>query len=123
MSTIADNIKAGDWKGEKHVPFISAPDSANADEVIQIRAKVGEEIAHPNTVEHFIAWIDLYFVPDGGLATHLGRYEFTAHGEGPVLAEPSVTVDVKLSKSGTLKAMSYCNIHGLWESEKAIAIS
>lgn len=52
----------------------------------------------------------------------IGSYEFTAHGEhvggpntGPAYSEPCVTAKVKLNKSGTLLAMSYCNIHGLWE--------
>ena len=29
---------------------------------------------------------------------------------------------VKLSKPGTFLALSYCNIHGFWESEKAVAV-
>ena len=29
---------------------------------------------------------------------------------------------MKTAKSGTLLAMSYCNIHGLWQSSKAIAV-
>ncbi|MBC7235996.1 MAG: Neelaredoxin, partial [Chloroflexi bacterium] len=29
---------------------------------------------------------------------------------------------VKIDKKGTLYALSSCNIHGLWESEKAIDV-
>ena len=115
---IENIVQSGDWKGEKHVPAIIAPESFEAGESIKIKAHVGEEIAHPNTLEHNIKWIKLFFVPEGAkLAVELGSYEFAAHGESEIFAEPSVEVSVKLPKSGKLYALSYCNIHGLWENE------
>ena len=30
--------------------------------------------------------------------------------------------NLKLAKSGTLQAVSYCNIHGVWQSSKAIKV-
>jgi len=32
-------------------------------------------------------------------------------------------VTLKVSKPGTLYASSFCNIHGLWQSEKALKLA
>ena len=129
MSTLASVIKTADWKAEKHVPVITAPDSVMAGERVAIDLEVGKEIAHPNTVEHHIVWIKLYFVAEGSaLPTEVGRIEFTTHGEaataneGFVHAESAGTINASFKKSGKLIAVSYCNIHGLWESEKDIVV-
>lgn len=121
---IHDLIKTGDWKGEKHVPVITCPDTVAAGQVLTVELSVGKEIAHPNTLEHYIKWIKLYFVAEGTqLPIEVAELNFIAHGEGQVLAQPTGTVTVSLPKSGKLVAVSYCNIHGLWESEKAITVA
>ena len=88
---------------------------------------MGKEIGHPNTTEHFIAWIAVYFKPESGNLVNLGRFEYLAHGEsvkganeGPAYCEPYSTFKTKLKEPGKLIAVSYCNIHGLWESEKEV---
>lgn len=128
---IADGIQTADWKAEKHAPVIECPDTVKSGEKFSIAASVGKEIPHPNTTEHFISWIQVYFRPEGEKFTiQLADSQFTAHGasakganEGSAFTEPAVTVDVKLKTSGTIQALSYCNIHGLWESEKKISVS
>lgn len=124
-----DVFKSADWKTEKHVPVIEAPANVKAGEKFTVEVTVGKEIAHPNTTEHHIRWIRLYFKPESGNIFDLGLFEFNAHGEstegankGPAYVEPSATVVVKLNASGTLMAESYCNIHGLWESSKEISV-
>ena len=118
---IGDLIQSGDWKGEKHVPVIDAPAAVKAGEVAHVKLCVGAEIAHPNTPEHFIAWIKLYFKPAGGkFAVELGELNFNMHGETAV--EPKGCLHVKLKESGTLIAVSYCNLNGLWESSAEIAV-
>jgi len=127
---IADGIQTADWNAEKHAPVIECPASAGVNERITISASVGKEIAHPNTTEHYISWIQIFYKPEGEKFTvHLADAKFTAHAEsaagtneGSALSEPAVSVDVKLKKSGTIIALSYCNIHGLWESEQKITI-
>jgi superoxide reductase len=127
---IADLFQSEDWKKEKHVPVIECPDVVEADHLFDVTASVGKEIAHPNTTEHHIRWIQLFFKPDGDkFAYQVGNFEFTAHGEsvagtneGPVYTNHSVTASLKIKKPGTLIAASYCNIHGFWESSKAIKI-
>jgi superoxide reductase len=127
---LGNYVQTGDWKGEKHVPVIEAPETAVSGEAVEVKLCVGREISHPNTPAHYIKWIKLYFVPDGGkFAAELANLAFDAHSDttdatkpGPALAEPFGSVKVKLSSSGTLIAQSYCNIHGLWESSKPIKI-
>ena len=124
------HLQTADWKKEKHVPVIEAPDQVKAGEVFEVKLSLGKEIAHPNTTEHHIRWITLYFYPEGGkYPFEVGHFEFNAHGEstdgpnqGPVYTHHQVVASLKLSKPGVLHALSLCNIHGLWESSKSIAV-
>lgn len=124
-------LKSEDWKKEKHVPVIDCPDSAKSGETFNITVSVGKEVSHPNTTEHHIRWIQVFFMPDGGKqAFQLANVEFTAHGEstdgpneGPAFTHHAATVSVQLKKPGTILAISLCNIHGLWENSKAIKVA
>lgn len=130
MAKFGDLLQEADWKSEKHAPVIEAPDTAKAGEGVTISASVGKEIAHPNTTEHHIVWIELHFKPDSDKFSHqLSVNRFTAHGEsaaganqGAAFTEPACQTTVKLTESGTLFATSYCNIHGLWENQKRIEV-
>jgi len=127
---LGDLIRSGDYKGEKHVPVIELPDSVQAGEPFPVTVSVGKEVPHPNTTEHFIAWIDLFFQPaSGGFPFHVGHFDFRAHGEsakgpnqGPVYAHPSVTFSVQVDQPGAFTALSMCNIHGLWESSATVEL-
>jgi len=118
---IGETIRSGDWKGEKHVPVI---EYEREGDLVKVKVQVGKEIPHPNTTEHHIRYIELYFLPEGeNFVYHVGRAEFTAHGEstnGPntsdVYTEPIAYFVLKTKKKGKLYALSYCNIHGLWEN-------
>ncbi len=131
MKDLGELLKSADWKAEKHVPVIECPDSAAAGQAVKVVATVGKEIAHPNTTAHHISWIELYFLPDGGQFPYqIGKAEFSAHGasaEGAdtsgVYTDPSVTVSFKTQKPGTIMALSYCNIHGLWKNARELKIS
>lgn len=130
MADFKDLFQSADWKKEKHVPVIDSPDKGKKGEWIKITLCVGKEIAHPNTTEHHIRWIAVFFLPDGEKFPYqLGKFEFDSHGEsaaGPnmstVYAHPEVTATFKTDKSGTIFASSYCNIHGLWQSLKKLDI-
>lgn len=127
---LKDLFKEADWKAEKHVPVIEAPDRIKRDEEVRITVSVGKQIPHPNTTEHHIRWIEVYFLPKGEKFPYqIGRFEFNAHGEstqGPntstVYTQPLVIIGFKTEKSGTLFASAYCNIHGLWESSKDLNV-
>lgn len=130
MKDFAELFKSADWKSEKHAPVIECPDKIAAGEVVNITASVGKEIVHPNTTAHFISWIELYFLPEGGQFPYqIGRADFSAHGasaEGAdssgVYTEPFIAIRFKTEKPGTIYATSYCNIHGLWKSAKEITV-
>lgn len=120
--SIGEFVKSADFKSEKHVPVIVVPAGVKAGEAFEVEVSVGKEIPHPNTTEHFINWISLYFKAADGAIINLGRADFTAHGEsaaganeGAAHTDPFAVFKVKLEKEGTLFATSYCNIHGLWE--------
>ena len=126
-----DTIQTADWKSEKHVPVIEAPETVAAGEPFNVTVSVGKEIAHPNTTEHHIRWIDVYFKPEGDKFIYqVGHFEFDAHGEsakganeGPVHTDPIASLSMKVKSAGTLVAVSLCNIHGLWESSAEVKLA
>ena len=130
MKKFEEMFQKADWKSEKHVPVIEIPEKIKKEENIKITVSVGKEIPHPNTTEHHIAWIDIYFYPDGEkFPFHIGKFEFAAHGastEGSnrssIYTHPKVTFTIKTGKSGTILASSYCNIHGLWVNSTEIKL-
>lgn len=130
MSKMGELYQTADWKTEKHVPAIECPDSVKAEELFNVTVTLGKEVAHPNTTEHHIRWIQLYFKPDNDkFAYQVGNFEFCAHGEavaganqGPVYTHHMATAGMKIKSSGTLMATAFCNIHGLWENSKAIKV-
>ena len=127
---IGETIQSGDYKGEKHVPVIEAPEKVKAGESFFAKVSVGKEIPHPNKPEHHICWMQLFYKPtDGKFVIELAKFDYTAHAAsmdaaapGPAMTEPSSSALVKLAKSGTLIVQSYCNIHGLWESAQEIVV-
>jgi superoxide reductase len=131
MAKFGDLFQSEDWKKEKHVPVIECADSVKAGENFPITVSVGKEIAHPNTTEHHIRWIQVYYRPEGAkFGLQLVSVEFTAHGEavegpneGPACTHHSATVTANLKKPGTIYATSFCNIHGFWENSREIRVT
>lgn len=130
MDKIGDLFQSADWKKEKHVPVIDCPDSVAKDKVFEVKVSLGKEVAHPNTTAHHIRWIQLFFQPkEDKFPYQVGNFEFAAHGEhvdgadkGPVYTHHTVTASMKVMKPGVLHAISFCNIHGLWEYMKTIEV-
>jgi superoxide reductase len=130
MTKIGEQYQTADWKSEKHVPVIECPNEVTAGEMFDVSVTLGKEVAHPNTTEHHIRWIQLYFKPENDKFTYqVGNFEFNAHGEsvegadkGPVYTNHSAVGKMKISKAGTLLATAFCNIHGLWENSKTIKL-
>jgi superoxide reductase len=130
MGSMKDMLQGADWKTEKHVPVIEVLSKAKKGEVVKVTVTVGKEIAHPNTTEHHIRWLEVYFQPQGEKFPYqIARCEFAAHGEsaqGPnmstVYTQPQVVSTFKTDKSGVIVAVSYCNIHGVWENSAEITV-
>ena len=131
MPELKELLQTADWKTEKHVPVIELADKVKGGEFFRLTVSVGKQIAHPNTTEHHIRWIQLFFKPEGEkFIVQVGNFEFSAHGEsaaganeGSVHTHHSVTATLKISKPGVLVAASLCNIHGLWENTRSIALA
>lgn len=83
---------------EKHVPIIE-----NENGIINV--KVGIQ-AHPMTPEHRIEWVALF---------NGSRIEIQKLG---LTSDPVATFTNIKNEGGKLRAYSFCNIHGLWSSEK-----
>ena len=93
---ILDHVH-GTEGSEKHAPIIEA--NQNGTEV-----QVGLQL-HAMEPEHRIEWIAL---TDGE------RVEIQRLG----LSTPPVVKFSKMDGKGKLRAYAFCNIHGLWQSEK-----
>ena len=108
-----DQIKGADKEGkEKHVPFIEVSKCEECGDV-RVNVVVGKEVPHPNTVEHHIAWIQLYAVKDNGQMVHLATADL-----GPVVANPCSHFCINTDGLKTLIALEYCNLHGVWENSQ-----
>ena len=105
-------LKGAEAEGkEKHVPVIEVDKGKGREGVDVVRVVVGKEVPHPNTPEHHIAWIELYGVKESGQVVALGRAAF-----GPGYTNPNVRFQVPVVEFKAFCALSYCNIHGLWEN-------
>ena len=130
MAEFKDLFQTADWKKEKHVPAIESPEKCKKGESLKVMVTVGKEISHPNTTEHHIRWIGVYFLPDGEkFPFQIGKFEFASHGEsvqGPnmstVYTQPEVVCSFKTDKPGAIYASSYCNIHGIWQGMKKLSV-
>lgn len=130
MANLGDLMQSADWKTEKHVPVIEGLDKISKDQELKIEISVGKQIRHPNTTEHHIKFMEVYFLATGEKFPYqLARFDLNTHGEsvqGPntstIFAEPKVSVVFKTGKNGVIMAVAYCNIHGLWKSEKEIKV-
>lgn len=104
-------IKAANDEGsEKHVPDIEIDKGHKSGQDI-VRVVVGHDRLHPNTVEHHIAWIELYGVrKDNNRVITLGRAACA-----PVYSNPNVRFQInQIGDFESFHALAYCNIHGLW---------
>ena len=103
-------------KVESHTPKIVAPAEVRSGEPFELTVKVGP---HPNAVTHSIRRIELYFSEEGRAFNprHLATLIFE-----PGSAEPEAKLRIRLESSGVIHAVSYCNLHGLWEGRKEIKV-
>ncbi len=131
MGVIGSHIQSADWKAEKHVPVIEIKGPVRKGEPFEVQLSVGAEVAHPHTTEHHISYIQLYFKPEGEkFIKHLGSFNFEAHGEsteganaGSAKCEPRVIAAATVEKPGELIALSYCNLHGLWDNSEKVSLA
>lgn len=103
---------------EKHVPVIHAPETVKAGEFFPITIAIGEEVPHPNLAEHHIKWMQVFAHYEGSKnPVHIATFDWA-----PIFVDPKITFNMRLDKPATIYALSYCNIHGVWESSVKINV-
>lgn len=90
-----------EWKGEKHTPHIKIEKGNKV--TVDIGIEMGSP--HPMTKEHWIMWIELI------CKDNCYKRKFLKPGD-----QPKATFVVNSTEG--LSAREYCNLHGLWKSEK-----
>ncbi|MBS3956736.1 MAG: class II SORL domain-containing protein [Clostridiales bacterium] len=106
VNHIVDLDAASDFE-RKHTPFISAERDGDS---VRVTIVVGHYVSHPNQPDHFIQWIELY--ADGAPIVRVDL--------APVAASPDVSFVVSVPSGTTLRAVEYCNLHGLWAAEISV---
>ncbi len=106
LNHVTDLAGADDF-AKKHTPFIQTGDE---DGKTRIDVALGHYVAHPNQPDHFIQWIEV-LAGDNPIA----RFDLS-----PVATDPKVSVVVDLDAGTTVRAMAYCNLHGLWAAETVL---
>jgi len=108
----ADILKGAEAEGkEKHVPIIEIDKGRGREDVDIVRVVVGKDVPHPNTVEHHIAWVELYGVKKDGKVVDLGRAAFA-----PTYTNSNARFQVNVGEFKAFCALAYCNIHGVWQN-------
>ncbi len=130
MSKLGPLFQMEDGNRERHIPVIDCPDRVAAGKPFAINVTIGNEVKHPNTTEHHIKWVQVFFRPDNDRFSYqIAHCDFAAHGDseagsgkGPVVTDHRVSVVVSVNGTGRIYALSLCNIHGLWESGKDVEV-
>lgn len=106
INLVDDLASAGDFE-KKHTPHI---DARRDGERVTVTITVGHEVPHPNQPDHFISWIELS-VGDAPVA----RFDLS-----PVVTDPLVSVVLHAEPGTPVRALSHCNLHGLWAAEAVL---
>ncbi len=107
-----DILKSTEAEGkEKHVPHIEIRKAHGSQVEDLVQVIVGKETPHPNTIEHHIAWVELFGVKNDGQVINLGRADFA-----PSVTNPNISFHAPVEQFKAFCALAYCNIHGVWEN-------
>lgn len=107
VRTFEDLSTASDFE-LKHYPHVSLRYVPEDDRYI-VDVHIGEKVAHPQTEEHYIEWIELW--ADRFLLEHCDR----APGD-----KLKIRFIKQMNHGDIVRARISCNLHGLWESETEV---
>ena len=100
---------------DRHSAFVHCEDSATKGEKFKVKVKVGDEYAHPDDFDHYIAYVQLW---NG--ETFLAQANFEAGALGSAAGQVEVDFYIVPTKKMKLTAMAYCTKHGLWQSDEVV---
>ena len=104
---------------DRHSAFVHCDSTAKKGEKFKVKVKVGDEYAHPDDFDHYIAYVQLW---NG--ESMLATAHFTAGALGNAAGQVEVDFYIVPTKNLKLTAMAYCTKHGLWQSEEvAVEVS
>lgn len=95
---------------EKHIPSIELIKGQGKMGKDLVEIVVGREAPHPNTVDHYIVWIQAFGAKKDGHVLDLGREVFK-----PDIGRPVYAFEIDSSGFKHLFSFSYCTLHGVWE--------
>lgn len=113
--------KPKDWSSltdmaKKHMPIIEVPEKVKAKSPFTAKIKVGgiDGVEHPNTLGHWINWVELY----------TGERLISKIELAPEMCDSYVmSLTITLNETATLRARAFCNLHGVWEGkEKKVTV-
>lgn len=108
----ADILKSPEAEGkEKHVPVIEIGKGKGEGGADIVHVVVGKETPHPNTVEHYIAWIEVF-----GVKRTVRLSTWAGLPLGQPTPSPNIRFQVPVAEFKSFCALAHCNIHGLWEN-------
>ena len=81
----------------------------------KVKVKVGDEYAHPDDFDHYIAYVQLW---NG--ETFLAQANFEAGTLGSAAGQVEVDFYIVPTKKMKFTAMAYCTKHGLWQSDEVV---
>lgn len=106
MNHVTNLDEAGDFE-KKHTPHVWVDVT---DGQTKISVAVGHYTPHPNQPDHYIQWIEL----QAGNNT-IARFDLS-----PVATEPRVSIVANLDPGTVVRAIEYCNLHGLWAAQTTV---
>jgi superoxide reductase len=106
--TVVEDFDAAEDFDKKHTPYVEF--CGGGDGKTAVCVTVGHEVPHPNEPDHFIQYIEIEV--DGKT---YARFDLT-----PVVSSPKVSVELDVESGTTLRAIEYCNIHGVFAYEVTV---
>lgn len=100
---------------DRHSPFVHCNSSTKVGEKFAVTVKLGDEYAHPDDFDHYIAWVQLW---NG--ENMLAQATFTPGALGNKPGHSETVFNIVPQKNLKLTAMSFCTKHGLWQSTEVI---
>ena len=98
-------------KEKGHAPFLQTLGIIKSGEPFDLDIQIGETL-HPMTASHYIQWIEVYLGID-----LISRVEFS-----PLCPQAKITVPLSIKEPSTLRILTRCNLHGIWETTKKITV-
>jgi len=98
---------------DRHSAFVHCAAEAKKGEKFTVKVQVGDEYAHPDDFDHYIAYVQLW---NG--ETFLTEAHFTPGVLGNMAGQVEVDFHIVPTKNLKLTAMAYCTKHGLWQSDE-----